>query len=181
MQDADARRGESAHHTPTKRESFEQFVVSRSARLLATAYLLTQDRALAEDLLQTALAKSWSAWHRIDSDPEAYVRRVMVNTYSTWWRRRWNGELPMAALPDDAHVEADGVSTRDVRDALARLPKRQRAAIVLRFFDDQTVAETARILGCSVGTIKSQVSKALARLRVDPTLAEDDVTGEEGP
>jgi RNA polymerase sigma-70 factor (sigma-E family) len=159
--------------TSTRRETFEDFVVSRSSGLLGTAYLLTQDRALAEDLLQTALAKSWRAWEGIETSPDAYVRRVLVNTYATWWRRRWNNETPMATLPDESQVDLDAASMREVRDALARLPKRQRAVLVLRFFEDHTEAETARILGCSVGTVKSQVSKALAKLRIDPTLADE--------
>jgi RNA polymerase sigma-70 factor (sigma-E family) len=171
VQDADMANA-GAELRPTKRQSFEQFVVSRSAGLLGTAYLLTQDRALAEDLLQTALAKSWRAWDRIEASPDAYVRRVLINTYATWWRRRWNTETPMATLPEVSLADQDAASIREVRDALARLPKRQRAALVLRFFDDQTESETARILGCSVGTVKSQVSKALAKLRVDPALAD---------
>lgn len=77
----------------TAAEGFDAFVLARSRRLLRTAYLLTQDHALAEDLVQTALAKAWFAWSRIEGgDPEPYVRKVMVNTYASWWRRRWNGE-----------------------------------------------------------------------------------------
>ncbi|WP_242530437.1 sigma factor [Nocardioides aromaticivorans] len=73
------------------RADFDAFVGARSSALLRTAYLLTRDHALAEDLLQTALTKAWFAWRRVDGDPEAYVRRILVNTYATWWRRRWNG------------------------------------------------------------------------------------------
>lgn len=156
------------------RESFEAFVALRSKPLLRLAYLLTQDNHLAEDLLQTSLAKSWPSWSRIETSPEAYVRRVMVNTYSTWWRRKWNGEAPTEVLPERGHHDADTGSTHEIRNALARLPKRQRAVIVLRYFEDQTEAETARLLDCSIGTVKSQASKALAKLRIDPTLAESE-------
>ncbi len=154
-------------------DGFDEFVVSRSPRLLRTAYLLTRDWSTAEDLLQTALAKAWFAWHRLDDDPEPYVRRILVNTYATWWRRRWNGEQPTAEPPDlspghDPHAEID---TRDqVWQALGRLPRRQRAVLVLRYFEDLTEVETAHALGCAVGTVKSQASKALAKLRLDDSL-----------
>src|SRR5690606_22829223 len=140
-------------------------------------YLLTRDHALAEDLLQTALAKAWSSWPRIDGDPEAYTRRIIVNTFATWWRRRWNGELPTEEMPepDGRHPQRGGpdvaVST-DLWAAVGRLPKRQRAVIVLRFYEDMSEAETAEILGVSRGTVKSQTSKALAKLRIDPSVLE---------
>ena len=155
---------------------FDGFVAARSTALLRTAYLLTHDHAAAEDLLQTALARSWSAWRRIDGDPEPYVRRVLVNTYASWWRRRWNGERPADELPDAGVPDAAATSdTRhDLWTAMARLPRRQRAVVVLRFFEDLTEAETAAVLDCSVGTVKSQTSKALAKLRVDPTLTSTD-------
>lgn len=159
-------------------ESFDDFVATRSARLLRTAYLLTHDRALAEDLVQTALAKAWFAWGRIETQPEAYVRRIIVNTYSSWWRRRWNGEVATEELPERhagaGHPHSEGVSVDDRTDlwrALARLPKRQRAVVVLRFYEDLSEIETAEIMQCSVGTVKSQASRALAKLRIDPTLA----------
>ena len=159
------------------RGSFDDFVATRSTRLLRTAYLLTHDRALAEDLVQTSLAKAWFAWGRIDGQPDAYVRRVMVNTYSSWWRRRWNGEEATAELPERGagtrgRTEDGRVDDRtDLWRALARLPKRQRAVVVLRFYEDLSEIETAEILQCSVGTVKSQASRALAKLRIDPTLA----------
>jgi RNA polymerase sigma-70 factor (sigma-E family) len=158
-------------------EAFEEFVVARSERLLRTAYLLTRDHALAEDLLQTALAKAWSSWHRIESDPESYVRRIIVNTFSTWWRRRWNGELPTEELPEPGrgnphHGGHDVAVSADLWDAVGRLPKRQRAVIVLRFYEDLSEAGTAELLGVSPGTIKSQTAKALAKLRIDPSILE---------
>ena len=153
-----------------ERADFDEFVAARSGRLLRTAYLLTHDHAMAEDLLQTALTKAWFAWGRIGTSPEAYVRKILVNTYATWWRRRWHGETPTEQLPETAvHTDAD--TGQDLWTALARLPRRQRAVVVLRYFEDLTEAETADVLGCSVGTVKSQTSKAFAKLRIDPALA----------
>ena len=154
----------------TAAETFDAFVLARSRKLVRTAYLLTQDHALAEDLVQTALAKAWFAWSRIESgDPEPYVRKIIVNTYASWWRRRWNGEQPSAELPETATPLADDERT-DVWQALQRLPRRQRAVVVLRYYEDLTEVETARILGCTTGTVKSQTSKAFAKLRLDPAL-----------
>ncbi len=157
------------------RADFDAFVGARSSALLRTAYLLTRDHALAEDLLQTALTKAWFAWRRIDGDPEAYVRRILVNTYATWWRRKWNGEQATDELPEPtpsgqatAHDRSD--TSNDLWTALGRLPRRQRAVVVLRYFEDLSEAETARVLGCSVGNVKSQASRALAKLRIDPAL-----------
>jgi RNA polymerase sigma-70 factor (sigma-E family) len=164
---------------------FDEFVAARSSALLRTAYLLTHDHALAEDLLQTALARSWAAWDRIDGNPEAYVRKVLVNTFASWWRRKWNGEqptddLPEAGSPDPSRGADD---SHDLWQAMERLPRRMRAVVVLRYFEDLTEAQTAHLLGCSVGTVKSQTSKALAKLRIDPALADEpavDDAAEEG-
>lgn len=151
---------------------FDAFVAARSTRLLRTSYLLTHDHALAEDLLQTALSKAWFAWSRIDTEPEAYVRRILVTTYATWWRRKWNGEQPTNSFVEAAHDSHDEVSAgrQDLWNAMSQLPRRQRAVIVLRFFEDLTEAQTAEVLECSVGTVKSQTFKALAKLRVHPAL-----------
>lgn len=176
LDDRSASSGEARLSPTGVRESFEGFVAARSGALLRTAYLLTQNNHLAEDLLQTTLAKAWSSWGRIQTSPEAYVRRILVNTYSTWWRRRWNAESPVGELPDVEHHDRDGSSEQELRSALARLPKRQRAVIVLRFFEDLTEVETARLMDCTVGTVKSQTSKALAKLRIDPAIS--DATGE---
>jgi RNA polymerase sigma-70 factor (sigma-E family) len=160
---------------------FDGFVAARSGRLLRTAFLLTRDRELAEDLLQTALTKAWFGWSRIDGDPEPYVRKILVNTYASWWQRKWNGETPTEELPDAGTGHADAAAdSHDLWTALGRLPRRQRAVVVLRYFEDLSEAETARILDCSVGTVKSQASKALAKLRVDPALTDDthDLAGE---
>ncbi len=154
--------------------SFDGFVLGRTDRLLRTAYLLTRDHALAEDLLQTALTKAWSAWHRIETDPEAYVRKILVNTYATWWRRKWTGERPTEVLPEvSGGTEIDTHADRqDVWAALGRLPRRQRAAVVLRYYEGLSEVETAEVLGCTVGTVKSSTSRALAKLRIDPALTD---------
>ena len=157
--------------------AFEEFVAARSSRLLRTAYLLTHDHALAEDLLQTALTKAYLAWERIEGDPEPYVRRILVNTFSSWWRRKWNGEQPTDELPERGHHDDRAGESGDLWEALGRLPRRQRAVVVLRYFEDLTEAQTAELLAISVGTVKSQTSKALAKLRIDPSL----VDAEGGP
>jgi len=158
------------------RSDFDQFVAARSTALLRTAYLLTHDHGIAEDLLQTALAKAWFAWRRIDGHPEPYVRKIRVNTYATWWRRKWNGEYAADEVPETIQADASEASdeSHDLWLAMERLPRRQGAVVVLRYFEDLTEAQTADLLGCSVGTVKSQASKALAKLRVDPALAADD-------
>src|SRR5712691_7398159 len=89
----------------TGRIAFDDYAAVRWSRLVRTAYLLTRDQALAEDLVQTALAKTWLAWGRIGGDPDPYVRRVIVNTYTSWWRRKWTGETPTAELPDAAAAD----------------------------------------------------------------------------
>ena len=161
----------------TEVEGFAQFVEVRRRQLLRTAWLLTGDWALAEDLVQTALARSWPRWERIRrrDDPEFYVRRVMVNTWASWSRRRWRGERPSATVPDGRAPGdlAAEVSVRlAVRAALRSLTARQRAVLVLRVFDDLTEAQVAHVLGCSVGTVKSTMARAAARLPEDLRLAE---------
>ncbi|HEU4568533.1 MAG TPA: SigE family RNA polymerase sigma factor [Marmoricola sp.] len=148
-------------------DGFEEFVGACAPRLMVTAGLLTRDRHRAEDLLQTTLLKTWSAWSRIESSPEAYARRTMVNTYTAWWRRRWNAEQPTATMPERASAEADTAGHLDLRKAIDRLPRRQRAVVVLRWFEDMTEAQVAEAMGCSVGTVKSQASKALRKLGVE--------------
>ena len=150
-------------------KDFREFVAARSGALLRTAYLLAGDWATAEDLLQISLTKTFLAWKRLGriEAVEPYTRRVLVNTATSWWRRRWHGERPTDVLPESA--TADGLEERLERDALWRhvreLPTRQRAVLVLRFYEDLSEADTARLLGVSVGTVKSQCSRALATLR----------------
>ncbi|MGW5170392.1 SigE family RNA polymerase sigma factor [Streptomyces nodosus] len=149
--------------------SFEAFVAARGDRLYRAAWLLTGDAHTAEDLLQTVLARVWPKWPRIGGDnPEAYIRRALVNTHASWWRRRWRGEAPTRELPEvttvrDVFAEVD--LEQSLADAVRRLPPRQRAVVVLRYFEDLSVEETAQILGCRPGTVKSQAAKALRILR----------------
>jgi RNA polymerase sigma-70 factor (sigma-E family) len=156
-------------------DSFTEFVTQRYGALLGTAYLLTQDHGLAEDLVQTALAKSWRTWDTIrGDDPYAYVRQVLVNTCRAYWRvKKGKLEFPTEDLPTrpvlvDCYdrIERDSVLVA----ALERLPGRMRVVVVLRYLVDLSEAETAEEVGCAVGTIKSQTSRALARLRGDPLL-----------
>ncbi|MEV4759013.1 SigE family RNA polymerase sigma factor [Micromonospora sp. NPDC049559] len=150
-------------------EEFREFVAARSAALLRTAYLLAGDWATAEDLLQTALTKTYLAWKRLGEIEavEPYARRVLVNTATSWWRRRWHGERPTEVLPERA--APDQIEEQLDRDALWRhvreLPARQRAVLVLRFYEDLSEAQTAELLGISPGTVKSQTSRALGTLR----------------
>jgi RNA polymerase sigma factor (sigma-70 family) len=111
---------------------------------------------------------------------EQYVRKVMLTTYVAWWRRRWNGERPTARLPEplaapQGYAAASAAERHDLLAALARLPRGQRAVVVLRYFDDLTEAQTAELLGCSVGTVKSQCAKGLAALRRSPILVTEEV------
>ena len=158
-------------------EGFREFVEVRSASLLRSAWLLTNDWHLAHDLVQTALLKTWPRWERLArrDRPELYVRRVMLNTYLSWRERRWNGESPTERLPE-AGDHGDRSSATDLRialvEALATLPPRQRATVVLRYFDDLTEADAALALGCSVGTVKTQCSRAMHTLRAVPGLAD---------
>ncbi|PZF97186.1 SigE family RNA polymerase sigma factor [Micromonospora deserti] len=150
-------------------DEFRDFVAARSSALLRTAYLLTGDWATAEDLLQTALTKTYLAWKRLGGIEaiEPYARRVMVNTSTSWWRRRWHGERPTEVLPERAGI--DEIEQQLDRDLLWRhlsaLPSRQRAVLVLRFYEDLSEAQTAALLDISPGTVKSQTSRALATLR----------------
>ncbi|MGC4853975.1 SigE family RNA polymerase sigma factor [Micromonospora sp. DT4] len=150
-------------------EEFREFVAARSAALLRTAYLLAGDWATAEDLLQTALTNTYLAWKRLGGIEavEPYARRVMVNTSTSWWRRRWHGERPTEVLPERPGV--DEIERQLDRDVLWRhlkeLPSRQRAVLVLRYYEDMSEAQTAALLDISPGTVKSQASRALATLR----------------
>ncbi|MER7332236.1 MULTISPECIES: SigE family RNA polymerase sigma factor [unclassified Micromonospora] len=158
-------------------ESFRAYVSGRIAALSRAAWLLTGDRHQAEDLVQLTLVRVARHWERISGsgDPDPYVRRTMYSQHVSLWRRRWRGvdlhaEPPEQALPDGS---ADVARALVVRAALARLAPRQRAVLVLRFYEDLTEVETAQVLDCSVSTVKSQTRDALARLRTHaPELAE---------
>ena len=153
-------------------------MTSRWAGLVRLAFGLTGDRWLAEDLAQTALVSAYASWWRVRraDDPDAYVRRILINASNSRFRRRRPSEQPQAmsefpgTVPDHASVVGDRSA---LVAALAELPPRQRAVIVLRFWEDLSDAQTAAILGCSASTVRSQVSRALAKLRCSSSLAEE--------
>jgi RNA polymerase sigma-70 factor (sigma-E family) len=145
-------------------ESFAAYVVERRPSLVRTAYLLCGDVHLAEDLVQGALVKAVGHWRRIGENPEPWLRKVIVNDHISRWRRHKGREQLTDTVPDNAM--ADSGRDLDLAAALAELAPRQRAVIVLRYYEDLTEEETARLLGVSVGTVKSQHRDALARLRL---------------
>jgi RNA polymerase sigma-70 factor (sigma-E family) len=153
-------------------DGFRQFVLARLARLSRVAYLLAGDHHEAEDLLQSALAKVGAHWRRVAAadDPDAYVRKILYNEQVSIWRRRARvAEQPVAEPPEAASprdVADDAVQRIILQNALSRLTPRQRAVIVLRYFEDLSEVDTADVLGCAVGTVKSQTSHALGRLRI---------------
>ncbi len=149
-------------------------MTARSRSLLRTAYLLTGNRADAEDLVQAALVKTYQAWDRIEDTRalDGYVRRAMVNTHISWWRRRRLDEYPTDEVPDRPVADHSGDSDLQdtLRRAVDRLPQRMRAAVMLRYYEDMSEAEVANALGVSLGTVKSTVSRAVAKLRIDAEL-----------
>jgi RNA polymerase sigma-70 factor (sigma-E family) len=150
-------------------ERFAAYVRDRGEHHLRVAVLLTGDWHAAEDLVQESLVKLYRAWPklRLDGDPDAYLRRIMVNTHRSWWRARWRRETPTGELPDAVIADfADGQAfAASVRQALQALPQRQRAAVVLRYCADLPEAEVADLLGCSVGTVKTHTHRGLRALR----------------
>jgi RNA polymerase sigma-70 factor (sigma-E family) len=149
--------------------AFTEFISARSASLFRTAYLIVGDHQLAQDLLQESLIKTYMAWPRLrdPSKAEAYTRKTIVTTAISWRRRRSFHERPMEVLPDMAVPDpGEAVTTRAwMVTQLRSLPPRQRAAIVLRHYEDLSEAQTAEVMGCSVGAVKSHVSTGLGRLR----------------
>jgi RNA polymerase sigma-70 factor (sigma-E family) len=148
-------------------DEFAEFVTRWSPALLRVAFLLTSDRGAAEDLLQTALLKTARHWGRLsDRDAAyAYVRRVIVTTHTSWLRRRRVHEVLLEEMPDRCS-EAPVIEAGRALRALEDLPPRMRAVVVLRWYEGLTEAETAEALGCSLGSVKSQSSRGLARLRL---------------
>ena len=147
---------------------FSAFVAERTHALFRVAYALTGNQHAAEDLLQTALAKTYAKWSRISIDAESYVKRILYRDCVSLWR--WRSRRPETSMPfppDIPHGDsADATVLKLVlRDALLALPPRQRAVIVLRYLDDLGEREVAEILGCSPGTVASQASRALSKLR----------------
>ncbi|MFF3410715.1 SigE family RNA polymerase sigma factor [Streptomyces sp. NPDC002742] len=167
-------------------EEFQRFVVGRWPRLMRTAFLLTGEQHAAEDLVQTTLEQVYVAWHRVGSadEPDAYVRRVMINAHARRHRRRLKEFL---APKDDSGLtrevldSGDPIARADDRGALvtalAQLPPRQRQAVVLRYWEDLSESQAAEAMGCSVGAVKSNTAKGIAKLRLVPGLAETATQG----
>ncbi|CAN5396198.1 N/A [soil metagenome] len=156
----------------TDDESFTAYVAARTPALSRTAYLLTGDAHLAEDLVQQALFQAAKAWHRIEGDPEPYVRRILYTQNVSRWRRRRVAEVALGEL-DRPGAASDPDLRLTIEQALTRLTAKQRTVLVLRFFEDLTEVETGRALGIGAGTVKSTTRQALARLRsLAPELAE---------
>lgn len=157
---------------PADEDSFATFVRARGDRFMRLAVLLTNSPSEAEDLLQASLARLYQAWPRLDATstrPDAYLRKILVNTRRSWWRSRWRQESPVAAVPEVADPGGD-VADRYalgalVRAALATLPRQQRAVLVLRYIEDLPEAAVAELLGCSAGTVKSHAHRGLRTLR----------------
>lgn len=170
-------------------DSFDEFVEASSRSLLQAAWLLTGDWASAEDLVQLTLLQAWRRWDSIGPDARyGYARRVLLNRYLSGRRRRWSGERPSPDIGIETPTSSETMPTdttptdmptdmmhsidlrTSLRSALATLPAKQRAVVVLRYFCDMAEADTAQLLGCSPGTVKSQSSRALAKLRSHPGL-----------
>lgn len=153
---------------------FREFVAARRPALLRTACLMTGNPADAEDLVQSVLAKTYLAWDRIKDRAalDGYVRRTMVNTHISGWRRRRVEEYPTDEIPDRPAAEPPADSDRQdaLRRAIGRLPHRMQAVVLLRYYEDRSEAEIAAALGVSAGTVKSTVSRAMAKLRADAEL-----------
>ena len=158
-------------------EAFRTFVTDRSRALCRMAFLMTGDWQRAEDLVQEALVRVYERRERLrDVDAlEPYTRRVLVTIFLGWRARRWNAEQPVEHLPEGP--TADSAGTAEDRDltwrAILRLPRQQRAAVVLRFYEDMTEQDIAAVLGCSPGAVKSHLHRALARLRADTSLTRE--------
>lgn len=160
---------------------FQSFMIGRWPRLMRTAFLLTGEQHAAEDLVQSTLEKAFVAWRRVGSadDPEAYVRRVMINLHARRHRRRLKEFLaprddsgPVREIADTGDRIAQADDRRALLTALAQLPARQREAVVLRYWEDLSETQAAEAMGCSVGTVKSNAAKGIAKLRAIPGLAE---------
>jgi len=164
---------------PAAERAFRDFAAARLPALLRFAHLLTGERTSAEDLVQNALTRTALSWSRIrrQDDPEGYVRRTMVNLQTNVWRRRLWREAPTGEPPEvmDPRSAEAAYDDRDrMWRALATLPPRQRAVLVLRYYSDLSEAEIAETLGCSRGTVKSQAAKALGKLRLQTEFTDSD-------
>ena len=155
-------------------EDFQAFVVGRWSGLMRTAYLLTGEQYAAEDLVQSCLERTFVAWRKVSmaQDPDAYVRRIMVNAHARRYRKGLKeylsrGDDPGLGrdLPERGDDMAQAVERSDLVAALAQLPVRQREAVVLRYWEDLSETQAAAAMGCSVGTVKSNAARGITRLR----------------
>ena len=158
-------------------DSFADFVHTRASSLVRTAHLLTGDRGHAEDLVQSSLLVAYQSWGKIrePASAEAYVRTILVRRVISWRRRRWRGELPTEHVPEPGTPAEDGIVERvSLWPQVLRLPERQRAVLVLAYYEDLSEAQIAEVLGCSVGTVKSHRARGLRSLRqsYDPAAAD---------
>ena len=160
--------------------SFDHFVRDRGRRLWRAAFLLTGDAHAAEDLVQTALSKTYRRYVDIGDDAafDSFVRTTMYRTFCSWWRRAWRGETPTASFVDKASDKAGSDIRLDVLNALRDLPPRQRSILVLRYFEDRPVADVARMLGITEGTVKSASHKGCAALRTSTHLIDQEALHE---
>ena len=170
--------------TQHKDAEFTDFVADHGGQLLRTACLVTGDAHLGEDLLQTALAKAYGSWDKVSraDHPVAYVRRLMINAHLSWLRRLTNTERVQERIADVAtgDLQAAQAERDELRQALLRLSPRVRTAVVLRYFDDLSEAETAHLMGCSRSTVNNHVTRGLAALRDLLAPREDDLTATSG-
>lgn len=152
---------------------FEAFVNARGRELWRAAWLLTGDAHRAEDLVQTALTRSYPHYRGDDTVFAAYVRTTMYRTYCSWWRRKWRGEIPSEKVPETPVGETRAELSVDVARALAELPRKHRAVVVLRYFEDRPISEVARLLGLAEGTVKAYSHTALQALRESGHIVEE--------
>ena len=151
-------------------QAFREYVTARMPALLRTAYLLCGDWHRAEDIVSTAIVKLYTAWHRANRAEhiDAYVRQIVVRVWLDERRRPWRREHATATLPElqiEHALDTTAVRRADLQHLLARMPSRQRAVLVLRFYDDLSIEQTAEILGCSIGAVKTLTSRALTTIR----------------
>jgi RNA polymerase sigma-70 factor (sigma-E family) len=174
-----------ADRRETRDADFAAYLAARQASLLRTAYLLTGNRHDAEDLVQTAFAKLYLSWDKVRDQGaiDGYVRRILVNEHNSLWRRAWKrreSSQEHTVLDRPVHDEYDEGTGSALWDVVQTLPRKARAVVVLRYYEEMSEAETAAVLGISVGTVKSQTSRALAALRarapqtLDPRISEED-------
>jgi len=177
-----------ADRRDTRDADFAAYLGARQASLLRTAYLLTGNRPDAEDLVQTAFAKLYLSWDKVRDrgSMDGYVRRILVNEHNSLWRRAWKkrehsaGDEALQALDRPHHDQPDDGTGAALWEVVQTLPRKARAVVVLRYYEELSEAETADVLGISVGTVKSQTSRALAALRartpqtMNPRVSEED-------